>query len=212
MLKKNKSLASAQSSLGSLLASIPLSANGWTLLSVLVALVGFYFLAFEKRIDYAFVLFVFSFALDAIDGAVARAKNEVTKLGGFIDGVSDRLVEFLLAFGFLFFGIPGYYISGAAWLFLFIFFGACMTAFVKAYAGHSEAIPNDEAKKMPGIFERAERVLLLLAGMAGAILTNNIYYVTYAFVLASALSFVTVVQRLCIVFSSSRKNDARAKK
>lgn len=196
LLKKNKELTTMQSSIGSLLAAIPISANGWTFLSLVFAVCGFGLLAFGSLLLASFIYFLFAFACDAIDGAVARAKHQVSKKGAFIDGVSDRFVEFLLAFGFLFYGIPPYYFSGAAWLILFIFFGTCVTSFVKAYAGHTEAIENSISKKMPGLFERAERVLLILAGMFGAILTGSTSYVTAAFIIASALSFITVLQRI----------------
>ena len=69
---------------------IPISANTWTLLSLLPALLGFVSLVY-KRMDYALILFAVSALIDAIDGGVARVTGTVSNLGAYLDGMMDRI-------------------------------------------------------------------------------------------------------------------------
>ena len=99
---------------------------------------------------------------DAIDGAVAREKNLVSKKGAFLDGISDRLVEFFLILALFKFTTDS---TTQLLLLAILFFGTVMTAFVKAYAEHSQIIKHNEALCMPGILERTERSILLLLAL-----------------------------------------------
>ena len=72
-----------------------------TFFSLILALVGIYFLSTGDRINLIIAgIFIFwSKIFDAVDGELARLKNKVTELGGWIDGISDRFKENLLILG-----------------------------------------------------------------------------------------------------------------
>ena len=205
MLKQNEKSRSIQMKIGGILSAIPLSPNQWTIISLIVAVIAAYFIITGELI-YGLVLFVLAGLLDLIDGAVARARNEATKLGGFLDGISDRLVEALFLFSMMFYPLPDVFIDSKIWLALLIFLGTCMPSFVRAYADHNQAINHEKAKAMGGIFERSERIILIVLGMVLGIFFSMEYFV-YAVILAVILSAVTVIQRIYIVMKEGGKND-----
>ena len=200
MLKKSKKAKRASHGLGKMFSWVPLSPDSMTILSIILA-----FFAFLLAIcgSFAFsvtslILFVFAFFLDAIDGAVARAKNMATKSGAFLDGISDRMVEFFLIFSlyFIFFGKLEFEIPIIA----ILFFGTCMTSFVKAYAEHTGVLKNEDALKLPGLLERAERSLLLLVAFTLSVFSET-HLAFYILCITSALTFITFVQRFWLVYS-----------
>ncbi|HID73223.1 TPA: CDP-alcohol phosphatidyltransferase family protein, partial [Candidatus Micrarchaeota archaeon] len=106
MLKQDKSLKGMQARIGKALAKIPLAPNHWTLLSVVMAFVGAIVIALSGNLLAGLVFFAISAVFDAFDGAVARAKNQTSNYGGFLDGVADRFVEAAFLFSFMFFPLP----------------------------------------------------------------------------------------------------------
>ncbi len=196
MLKSGGMAGGVSSSLGKYLGWVPLSPNQITVLAVLCAIAGFgLFYLGEYWLGLA--AFALAFLLDAVDGAVARARGETSKMGGFLDGVSDRLVEFFLLISLLFVPLGMPYAPDAFWIILVLFFGTCMAAFVKAYAAYQGALTREEADKMPGILERGER---------GAFLMLFVFLVLYGFAYAwvlfaaiALLSILTFLQRLRFV-------------
>ncbi|MEW5996466.1 MAG: CDP-alcohol phosphatidyltransferase family protein [Candidatus Micrarchaeota archaeon] len=196
MLKSTGASSGISSSLSRYLGWMPLSPNKITVLAVLFAVAGFS-LFYSGTYWYGFGAFIFAFVLDAVDGAVARARGEVSRIGGFLDGVSDRLVEFFLLLSLLSVPLGMPIFPDYFWIIIVLFFGTCMTAFVKAYANYQGVLPKEEADRMPGILERGERgallmafVLLLLLGFA------------YAWVLFAAMAFLSILtflQRILFV-------------
>ncbi|MEW6329490.1 MAG: CDP-alcohol phosphatidyltransferase family protein [Candidatus Micrarchaeota archaeon] len=186
---------------GKLFSRVPVSPNAWTALSLLVALVGFFALALREML-LGLILFIFAAALDAIDGAVARAARKTTRLGAYLDGMVDRFVEALLLFGLMAFGLPEFVIPGYGWLALLLFLGTCMTSYARAYADHRKAIDEKEVEKMGGARERAERLLLIFLAMCAWFFEP--VYATYLIALATALAFVTVIQRVGFVVGNAR--------
>jgi len=197
MLKQNEKSKSIQVKIGGMLSFIPLSPNQWTVVALLVAVTAAYEIVIGELV-YGLVLFILAGALDMVDGAVARARGEVTELGAFLDGISDRLVEALFLFAMMFYPLPYIWMDPKIWLALLVFLGTCMPSYVRAYADHNQVISHEKAKALGGIFERSERVLLLAAGMAAGIFVSMDYFI-YAVMLATALSAITVVQRTIII-------------
>ncbi|MFA4983541.1 MAG: CDP-alcohol phosphatidyltransferase family protein [Candidatus Micrarchaeia archaeon] len=154
-----------QKASGKLFARLPLSANQITVCALLLALVGFYF-AYAQQPLASLLFFILSGAADAIDGAVARARKEVSARGAYIDGVIDRLVEFLFICSFFFYALPAFILPPAAWLIALLFFGSCMTGFATAYADHRKVADARKIASQPGILPRAERLILLFAALA----------------------------------------------
>ncbi len=174
---------------------IPLHPNHITLLSVLISIFAFYIFQFNQF--YSIVLFGISFFVDAIDGVVARAKNLVSKEGAFLDGISDRLVEFFLLLTIILYFANTQEILLAS--ICILFFGTCMTGYVKAYAHHQGVLEEKEAKKLGGILERAERVILLFLTLIAFVYFRE--YAFYLLVLTAGLSIITFVQRIYLVLT-----------
>jgi len=201
MLKSNFSefCNSASIRLGMLFSKIPLSANAWTLLSLVPAVIGFIFLV-QKQMEWALVLFAASALMDAIDGGVARVTGTVSNLGAYLDGMMDRVVEGLLLIGIMLYGVPnlvigGYETPSFLWIALLLFFGSAMVSYSRAYAVYRRVLKDDKKiSRMPGILERAERLMLVFAGML--LYAVEPVYLTYAIALAALLSIVTVAQRV----------------
>ncbi len=155
MLKS--SLSSSQSRVGQLFKWLPLHPNDITLLSVLLAAAGAYFVWQQSILGP--VLFLLSFLIDGLDGAVARAKNLTSSFGAYLDGICDRLVEFFALVPLLF--APSLFLPSL----LTLFFGSCMTAFSKAYADHREAVEHQKAAKLATLMPRTERVIGIWVGL-----------------------------------------------
>jgi len=194
MLKQESSLRKLQTSVGKTLAIIPLSPNHWTILSLLVALIAGIMISFGELFLGLF-LFAFAALLDLVDGAVARATGQVSKFGGFIDGVADRFVEAVFLFSFMFYPLPEIFIDAKIWLASVLFLGTCMPSFVRAYADHKEVIAKSKALALGGICERSERLLIIIIGLFAGIIFSMDFFV-YSLIIASFLSAITILQRL----------------
>jgi phosphatidylglycerophosphate synthase len=184
------------------LAALGLSPNGWTLLSLVPALAGLYALATD-RLEAGLVLFIISGFIDMVDGAVARVTDQATTRGAFIDGVVDRYVEILLYLGLMIYLGPGEFLGVPRdiW-FMLLVFGALMTTFTRAYADHRGVVKDaSELKRMGGLLERGERLLLLYAGMVAGMV--NAEWLMAAVATVAVLANVTAVQR--IVFAVRTK-------
>ncbi len=190
------------------LARLGLSPNAWTGLALAAALVGFLALV-DKRLLSGLLLFLLSGALDMVDGAVARATGQTSTAGAFLDGVLDRYVEALLILGLLFYLGPNaeFLIPVGAWIAILIF-GAVMTSFVRAYADHRGLVKDQLvlAKEMGGLLERAERLILIYAGMIGALLFED-GWLLGAIVIAALLSNLTAIQRIFLALKYGRRGD-----
>ncbi|MEM4389711.1 MAG: CDP-alcohol phosphatidyltransferase family protein [Candidatus Micrarchaeia archaeon] len=188
--------------LGLFFARWPLTPNQWTVLSVLPALAGFGALVYGHMAA-GIVLFALSAVIDAIDGGVARMSGAVTRLGAFLDGVMDRVVEALLLFGLMFSGlVADWMLPAQAWIALLLFAGTAMTSYVRAYAHHRKAIADErKLASMGGVLERSERLMLVFAGMV-AWFAQPIY-LTYALAAASLLACLTVLQRIWFVVKNA---------
>jgi len=193
MALKTTSLGvSFQKASGKLFARLPLSANQITVCALLLAIVGFYF-AYAQQPLLSLLFFILSGATDAIDGAVARARKEVSARGAFIDGMIDRLVEFLFVLSFIFYSLPAIIIPAALSLVLFLFFGSCMTGFATAYADHRNVADAKKLARQPGILPRAERLILLFIALA--LVPFAPFYSSALLLLGAGLAIITFGQR-----------------
>jgi archaetidylinositol phosphate synthase len=144
--------------------------------------------------------------MDMVDGAVARATNSSSAKGAFIDGVLDRYVEMLLFLGLIFYMRPDYVLlllPVQAWIAMLIF-GSIMTSFSRAYADHRGLVKDPLLlKRMGGVLERAERLMLLYLGMLLGMVDQR--YLGWVIVLAAILSNATVIQRIFFALGHSKK-------
>ncbi len=176
-------------------ASFGLGPNAWTAISILLALAGLAALIYH-RLGVGLALFILSGLMDMVDGAVARATNSATAMGAFIDGVLDRYVELLLILGLtIYIGSTEFLsVPSEAWMILLVF-GAMMTSFVRAYADHRGIIKDPaEQKRMGGLLERAERLILIYIGMLLGIF--NFSWMMSVLAITAVLANATAIQRI----------------
>jgi phosphatidylglycerophosphate synthase len=188
---------------------VPFSPNTITFFSLLLALIGAYFI-FISNIIYSIPFILLALLLDGVDGIVARAKKQSTKFGAYLDGISDRIVEFaiLAAMTNLYWPNP---VLALCSLLLVIGFGTFLTSFSKAYADHRGAISKKDVPKLESIFERTERSLLIFASLFLYLFSPT--YSMYLLSFTALLSVIAFLQRFLMVASLSGffKGNARRK-
>lgn len=203
MMKNTKIGNKISSLIGNLFSCIPFNPNFITFFSIIFAFIGFLIYEFDQKASFImFIFFILAFFLDALDGAIAKIKKLVTKEGAFLDGISDRIVEFLLILTFfkIIYNTQGY-IFQEDWLLLssILFFGTFMTSFVKVYAHHHGLITYKNALKLPGILERAERSILLIIALGFYIFSNSYIQTKYILIIIAFLSLLTFIQRFYLI-------------
>lgn len=199
MLKANFNTESISYRIGTIFMKFGIPPNAWTLISIIPAGVGFACLYYGELI-FALIFFILSGFFDAVDGAVARVTGTVSDKGAYTDGIVDRYVEILLYLGLLVYGLNKNLLSAQAWssLICILIFGAVMTSFTRAYADHRKIVTDPkDLKKMGGILERAERLILIFIGMLAGYF--NPAYLAYAVILAAILANFTAFQRIMFV-------------
>ena len=179
--------------IGVLFSKIPISANQWTLLSLVPAFIALYYLVQEQFL-LAGAFFIVSSFLDLVDGSVARVTGTTSKFGAYLDTIIDRYVEAIIVFGLLFVALPEFLGPSYAWIFLY-FFGSMMTTYAKAAAKEKDLVPDGKELK-GGILERAERLIILFVGIVLAFV--NPLYLVYTVVLLAVLTNVSAMQRILI--------------
>ena len=96
--------------------------------------------------------------MDALDGTMARLRNESSRYGAFVDSVSDRYSEFALYAGLLV-----YFINTGTWQDALLVFFAAMGSILVSYVRAKAEAMNYSAKI--GLFTRVERYLVLIPGI-----------------------------------------------
>lgn len=177
---------------GELLRSIAFSPNQITLWALIFALLGAGALAL-REFWLSLTFLAISAFCDVADGAVARVRGQANAKGAFLDGVTDRFVEFLMLVGLMAVPLPAFILPGAGWAVLALFLGSTMTAFIPAYADHrglKTARPAPE-----GLFPRPERLLsyFLVVALLGLRMDTLALFALMGSVLLSAL---TVAERM----------------
>ncbi len=197
---KNSELGQAFSkALGRVFRNVPVHPNAITASSAVFALAGY--LAYDYYGGWvSFALFALALLADAVDGAVARERGLESRKGAFIDGVFDRVVEFFMILTLLGAPIPVLILQKQVWLLLVLFFGAGLTGYIKAYAEHTGVMHHARAVKMPGMLERAARVLLLML-VFFLVLTQSPYSAV-VLMFTAVLALLTSVERFSIALGS----------
>lgn len=120
---------------------------------------------------------------DAVDGAMARKYGRVSRLGGVLDSVIDRLGEIGLYSGLAVGGLV------SVWVAFWALSAALMVSYVRARVS-AEGV----TLKGVGIAERPERLLILL--VSTIFWSANPGVLFWGVVLIALLSSVTVVERV----------------
>jgi CDP-diacylglycerol--glycerol-3-phosphate 3-phosphatidyltransferase len=181
---------------GRALGRTPLSPNAVTLFGVVIqGVVGW--LIIEGRLVAAGFIAIISALLDVFDGALAKAKDRVTKFGAFLDSTTDRLSDALLfvPIAWLYGVSPDVKAHDEPWVAavaLVALVASLLVSYVKARA---EGLGFD-AKV--GIAERAERVILVII----ALVFNDL--LPPIMVVLAVISVITVLQRIAHVYKQDR--------
>ena len=174
---------------GKIFSSLPITPNQYSLISIIFALISFYFLI-KHNLILAIPFFLIASFLDFVDGAVARYKGISTKVGAYLDTICDRYVEGFLLFGMLFLPLPKILLPGYAWVFL-ILFGSLLTTYAKATAKEKELVAQE---LKGGLLSRAERLILLITSLILGIF--NFSWMTYLLIAIAILTNFTAFQRI----------------
>jgi archaetidylinositol phosphate synthase len=141
----------------------------------------------------AVVLLLAAAYFDAIDGAMARRYKHVSRVGGVLDSVLDRLGEIFLYSAFALGGLTSFPVA------IWALSASLMVSYVRARV-EVEGV----TLKGVGIAERPERILIVLvATIAFATYHESISWGTF---LVAVLSTVTVIQR---IFAASKMLNKR---
>jgi CDP-diacylglycerol--glycerol-3-phosphate 3-phosphatidyltransferase len=160
--------------------------NTLTVMGFLVSVAAGVLIATEYFLAGGLVV-LFAGAFDLLDGPVARITGRTTKFGGFLDSALDRLSEAAVLAGILAY----YAFNDGTWESLLAFgcfVGSVMVSYLRARA---EGLG---IKCEVGIFTRAERVVLMSAGLMFGQWFDLAIPIMLGIV--TALAFVTVLQRL----------------
>ena len=134
----------------------------------------------------ALVMTLVAMPLDALDGAVARMTNKVSKFGAFLDSVLDRIAEAALLIG-----LAALFMQRQDMLSALVAFIAMLASFMVSYARARAEGLGQECKV--GLFSRLGRFILLAVGL----LLNQPVITVW---LLAVLSSFTVAQRVLHVY------------
>ncbi len=165
---------------------IPIGPNTLTLLALVPAAAAL-LSALWGHAMYVGPLIAASSMLDALDGAVARARGSASRRGAFLDSAVDRYVDFL---SFMALGIMGF-----LWLAIAGLLGAYMTSYARARA---EGL-GVEVRGV-GVLERAERQTAIIAIAVIYALTGSSEVLLWGLMALAAAANATAVHRIIYIF------------
>ncbi|MBE3067279.1 MAG: CDP-alcohol phosphatidyltransferase family protein [Chloroflexi bacterium] len=110
------------------------------------------------HMTWAGILLLVMGPVDAMDGALARLRNETSDWGAFVDAVTDRYSELFLFLGFLIYYILQADAAGVILAYLAAA-GSVLVSYVKARADASKLDAN------VGLLTRVERYIVLIPGL-----------------------------------------------
>ncbi|MFH1002841.1 MAG: CDP-alcohol phosphatidyltransferase family protein [Chloroflexota bacterium] len=176
------------------LARLAVTPDALTWLGFLIT-VGAALLIVSGRLVLAGVMVLVAGYFDILDGARARHTGRVSRFGGVLDSVLDRLSEGALLVGLLLFyarqlSVLMVVLAGLALL------GSLLVSYIRARA---------EAAGLEcrvGAFTRTERVVVLVLGLW---LSQLSYALTAALAIIVVASFITAGQRLVCVWQQTRE-------
>lgn len=131
--------------------------NTLTLLG-LVGTIGCAILIALGHMTWAGILLLIMGPIDAMDGALARLRNEASDWGAFVDSVTDRYSELFLFLGFLIHYMLHPNATGMLLAYLAAS-GSVLVSYVKARADASKLDAN------VGLLTRVERYIVLIPGL-----------------------------------------------
>ena len=168
--------------IGSSFASTGISPNGWSCIGLAFAFAS----AFIYGMNMEFALIIGGVVLlvagffDIVDGQVARVSQKITKTGGFLDSVFDKIAEVAIFLGILIGGFAEPYL---------VFLAITFSLLVSYTRSRAESL----GIKLQGIGigERAERLLVIaIIGIIG--------FMEYAIIIVIIIAGITFIQRIIV--------------
>ena len=175
--------------IGRAFASTGISPNVWTVVGLVFAFGAS--LIYGINVEYSLILggiiLLVSGFFDIVDGQVARYTNKISKTGGFLDSVFDKIAEVAIFFGILIGGYADPYL-----VFLAITL-SLLVSYVRAKADAAQI-----KLQGIGIGERAERLLVIaIVGIIG--------FMEIAVIIVVIIASITLIQRLIVMSKSIKK-------
>ena len=168
--------------IGKSFASTGISPNGWSCIGLVFAFASG--IVYGWNIEYSLIiggviLLVAGF-FDNVDGQVARVSQKVTRTGGFLDSVFDKIAEVAIFLGILVGGFAEPYL---------VFLAITFSLLVSYTRSRAESL----GVKLQGIGigERAERLLVIaIIGIIG--------FMEYAVIIVIIIAAITFIQRIVV--------------
>lgn len=153
----------------------------------LAGTVGVAVLIVFGHLTWAGILLLIMGPVDAMDGALARMRNEASAWGAFVDAVTDRYSELFLFLGFLLYymlqpntaGVILSYLAAA---------GSVLVSYVKARADASKLDANT------GLLTRVERYVVLIPSLIFSGLYQPLALI--GLIIIATLANFTALQRI----------------
>lgn len=162
---------------------INVNPNVLTILGLIVSILsGFMFAVGDLLLGAAMILL--GGFVDMLDGAVARNNSSKTKFGGILDSTSDRFADAAIIIGIMYGGFVNPLIGALA------IHASLTVSYVRARA-ESEGISCSV-----GFAERAERLIIIVAGAILSVVFHENTILYGAVVLIMILGYLTVFQRV----------------
>ncbi len=176
------------------LSKTAISPNAITLTAFAIAIAAS-FLASQGMLAWGGIVLLISGLFDLFDGALARAKNQVTKFGAVLDSTLDRFAEALIFLAIMYhFILSAHTQSDAAGLIILSGAGLASSFMISYIKARAEGLGIE---CNVGFFTRAERIVFLALGL----IFNQLIL---ALVLLVTLSLFTIFQRLHQVWRYSK--------
>jgi len=168
--------------IGSSFASTGISPNGWSCIGLAFAFASavIYGLNMEFALIIGGIVLLIAGFFDIVDGQVARVSQKITKAGGFLDSVFDKIAEVAIFLGILVGGFAEPYL---------VFLAITFSLLVSYTRSRAESL----GVKLQGIGigERAERLLVIaIIGMIG--------FMEYAVIIVIIIAGITFIQRIIV--------------
>ena len=154
------------------------------------SIVAAYFVANHKFVAAAITLLIFA-SMDALDGALARYKNETSVFGAFLDSVLDRYAELILFAGFLY-----YFVQTDSQLGIFFSYFSISFALIVSYTRARASDVGVDIEE--GVFTRMERYFVIVIFL---FLKQPLACV----IIVASLSAITAIQRFWIGRNNLKK-------
>ena len=176
--------------IGKIFASTGISPNVWTAVGLIFAFISslVYGISLEFSLILGGILLLISGFFDIVDGQVARYTNRISKSGGFLDSIFDKIAEVAIFFGILLGGYTEPYL-------------VILAISLSLLVSYTRAKADTLGIKLQGIGigERAERLLVIaIVGMLG--------FMEAAVIIVIIIAAITLVQRI-IVLAKNANNS-----